>query len=537
MRKFKICKDQPEVYISKSDDILFQAIFNDSPEAIFLLDGSDFRIFECNRKAIELFQADARMNLINLQSFKLYESEPAGFSKEMIINEIARNGEYKQELAFKTLKGNIFWGSISKKKVRFNGETVIILRIKQIIDYIKAAETLATLIKNTSKLTGELFLSKLIGLLASTFETKYSYIARLSDGGNRQAETIKFWSDNKEGKNFVFNYDVTPCVNVLNGYITFYPQHLQEMFPGDQLITSMGIESYIGAPIYNNNEKPMGMLVLMDDKPMQEKPNSRYILSIFASRAGAELERINAEELLRKQTQELLMLNAMKDKFLKITAHDLKNPFSSIMGFSELLRKEIKKYNKSKIREMVNIIDDSVKYSCTILENLSAWSRMQRDVLPCKPEKIDINEIFDSNIEYFNNYAQRKNITAVNKIKKEIYVFADFRMLDTIIKNLLSNSIKFTNRNGHVFVDAVQNNDNIEIIVRDTGTGMDAKEINEIMAEGQDMPEPRIKDEPGSGLGLIICKCFIRNNNGRLWIESEPGKGTSVHFTLPASKY
>jgi len=278
------------------------------------------------------------------------------------------------------------------------------------------------------------------------------------------------------------------------------------------------------------------MLVLMDDKPMKEKPNSRYILSIFASRAGAELERIHAEELLRKQTQELIMLNAMKDKFLKITAHDLKNPFSSIMGFSELLRRKVMNYNKNKIREMVNIIDDSVKYSCTILENLSAWSKMQRDVVPYKPEKIDIREIIDINIDYYINYARRKSISAVNNVKKGIFALADIKMLDTIIKNLLSNSIKFTNKNGRISIDALKNNDNIEIIVSDSGTGMNKKEIKKIMAEGTDMPVSRIRDEAGSGLGLIICKDFSKKNNGRLWIESEPGKGTDVHFTLPACK-
>jgi PAS domain S-box-containing protein len=535
MRKFKIYKDQLEVHELKSD-ILFQAIFNDSPEAIFLLDGNDFKITECNRKAIELFQADVRLNLINLESFKLYESEPAEFSKEMMIKEIGRGHEHKQELALKTLKGNIFWGSISEKKVQLNGETVIILRVKQVIDYIEAAETLATLIKNTSKLTGDPLLRKLTGLLASTFETKYCYIAKVSDSDKHQAETIKFWSNNLEGKNFVFNYNVTPCANVLKGYITFYPRNLQEMFPEDQLMATMGIESFVGAPIYNNSENPMGMLVLMDDKPMKEKPNSRYILSIFASRAGAELERIHAEELLRKQTQELIMLNAMKDKFLKITAHDLKNPFSSIMGFSELLRRKVMNYNKNKIREMVNIIDDSVKYSCTILENLSAWSKMQRDVVPYKPEKIDIREIIDINIDYYISYARRKSISAVNNVKKGIFALADIKMLDTIIKNLLSNSIKFTNKNGRISIDALKNNDNIEIIVSDSGTGMNKKEIKKIMAEGTDMPVSRIRDEAGSGLGLIICKDFSKKNNGRLWIESEPGKGTDVHFTLPACK-
>jgi signal transduction histidine kinase len=536
MRNYKIYKDQSGVYELKSSDILFHAVFDDSPEAIFLLDGSDFKIFECNKTAIELFQADSKADLLNLESFRLYNSEPASFSKKIIIKEISKGGEYKQELTFRTLKNNIFWGSISEKKVQLNGQMIIILRIKKIIEYIKAAETLATLIKNTSKLTGELYLRKLTELLSNTFETKYSYIARILDNSKYQAETIKFWSGNAIGNNFVFDYNGTPCANVMKGYITFYPQNLQEMFPGDKLIAGMGIESFIGAPIYNSKEKPMGMLVLMDDKPMQEKPNSRYILSIFASRAGAELERIHAEELLKKQTNELMRLNLMKDKFLKITAHDLKNPFNSIMGFSELLRREIKNYSKDKIQEMVDIIDDSAKYSCAILENLTAWSKIQRDVLTFKPEKIDFRKISDYHINYFKNYTARKNLSISNNIKKEIFIYADIDMVNTIVRNLISNAIKFTGKNGKICLGASRNCESIEVYIQDTGIGMNKKQIKAIqMTEAGDIKSHN-KENVGSGLGLIICRDFIKRNGGRIWIESEVGKGTKVHFTIPVAK-
>ncbi len=534
MRNFKIYKDQSGFYELKSTDILFHAVFDDSPEAIFLLDGNDFRIFECNRTAVELFQADNKTDLLNLQSFNLYNSEPAEFSKEIIIKKINKGGEYKQELTFRTLKKNIFWGSISKKKVQLNGQMIIILRIKKIIEYIKAAEMLATLIKNTSKLTGELYLRKLTELLANTFETKYSYIARILDNEKYRAETIKFWSDNAISNNFVFNYNGTPCANVMKGYITFYPQNLQEMFPEDQLIAGMGIESFIGAPIYNCKEKPMGMLVLMDDKPMQEKPNSRYILSIFASRAGAELERIYAEELLKKQTQELMRLSVMKDKFLKITAHDLKNPFNAIMGFSELLRKEIKHYNKTRIQEMVNIIDDSVKCSCTILENLTAWSKIQRDVLTFKPGKIDFRKISDYHINYFKNYATRKSLSISNNIKKEVFIYADSNMVNTIVRNLISNAIKFTGKNGKISIGARQNCENTEVIIKDTGIGMNKKDIKAVRMTEASNIKSLTEKETESGLGLIICRDFIKRNGGRIWIESEVGKGTKVHFTLPS---
>ena len=536
MRKFKVYSNQLEVTESRSDDILFQAVFNDSPEAIFLLNYKDFTIYDCNNKAVELFQADSKLDLINLQSFNLYNSEPVEFSKNIIIQEINNGSEYKQELALKSLKGNVFWGSISKKILQHNEEKIIILRINKVIDYIKAAETLATLLKNTSKVTGELYFKKITELLATTFETKYCYVAKISDRNKCQAETIKFWSDNSEGKNFVFNYTNTPCENVINGYITFYPQNLQEMFPKDQFIANMGIESFIGAPIYYSNEEPMGMLVLMDDKEMQEKPNSRYVLSVFASRAGAELKRMNAEELLRKKTQELIKVNAMKDRFLKITAHDLKNPFNSIMGFSELLRRKIKNTRKDKIQKMVNIIDDSVKQTCSILDNLSDWSKTQRDVISFSPEKVDIAEISENISDYYKNYAQSKEIKIYSNINKNTYAYADNYMVKAIFRNLISNAVKYSNKKGNVTIDASVKDNNIEIEITDTGIGIDKTNIKELFRIDEKIIRPGTANESGSGVGLIICKDFIKRNNGSLSIDSVVNKGTKIHFTLPRFK-
>lgn len=536
MRKFKVYNNQLEVNELKIEDVLFQAIFNNSPEAIFLLNGKDFTIYECNSKAVKLFQADSKLDLVNLQSFSLYNSEPVEFSKKIIIQEINNGSEYKQELAFRTLKGNVFWGSVSKKMLVVDGEQIIILRINKVIDYIKAAETLATLIKNTSKVTGELYLRKLTELLANTFETKYCYIAKIIDRKKTQAETVKFWSDTSEGNNFVFDYKGTPCVNVLNGYITYYPQNLQEMFPEDQFIANMGIESFIGAPIFNSNEEPMGMLVLMDDKMMQEKPNSRYILSVFASRVGAELERMNAEELLREQTEELIQVNKMKDKFLKITAHDLIDPFNTIMGFSDLLRRKIKRTGKDKIQKMVNIIDDSVKSSYSILENLSDWSKTHRDVMPFEPGKADLAEISALVVDYYSNYSQSKDIILINNIKKNTFVYADEYMVNSVFRNLVSNAIKFTDRKGRVTIDAVIKDKNIEIVISDTGTGIEKSEIKQLFRVKDKDIKQGTAGERGSGLGLIICKDFIERNTGSLSIDSAVDKGTTVRFTLPLFK-
>ncbi len=185
---------------------------------------------------------------------------------------------------------------------------------------------------------------------------------------------------------------------------------------------------------------------------------------------------------------------------------------------------------------MVNIIDDSVKYSCTILENLTAWSKIQRDVLTSKPEKIDLRKISDYHINYFKNYATRKSLSICNNIKKEVFIYADNDMVNTIVRNLISNAVKFTDKKGKISVRARQNCENTEFIVQDTGKGMNKNDITAIQKAASSDIKSLTEKETESGLGLIICMDFIKRNGGRMWIESEAGKGTKVHFTLPSEK-
>ena len=226
----------------------------------------------------------------------------------------------------------------------------------------------------------------------------------------------------------------------------------------------------------------------------------------------------------------------LKDRFLKITAHDLKNPFNSIMGFSELLRRKIKNTRKDKIQKMVNIIDDSVKQTCSILDNLSDWSKTQRDVISFSPEKVDIAEISENISDYYKNYAQSKEIKIYSNINKNTYAYADNYMVKAIFRNLISNAVKYSNKKGNVTIDASVKDNNIEIEITDTGIGIDKTNIKELFRIDEKIIRPGTANESGSGVGLIICKDFIKRNNGSLSIDSVVNKGTKIYFTLPLFK-
>ncbi|HJX70365.1 MAG TPA: histidine kinase dimerization/phospho-acceptor domain-containing protein, partial [Bacteroidales bacterium] len=398
MRRYKIIEQQKYSRNSYDSNSLFMSIFDDSPDAIFILDPYDFQILDCNKKASELFQAVDKDDFNNLQSFNLYGSEPVEFSKKNFIQETQKGKEYVQELNFRTFNNNIFWGKLSQKLIEVEGNKLVILRINKIIDYNRTSEVLDTLIKHTSRETGKSFFKALTRLLASAFEARYVMIARLKDGTVNSAESVEFYAGDAPAENFEFRLNNGPFSNLMNGYISYYPNDLKELFPGYQLIENLGIESFLGAPVFDRDGIVNGMLVIMDDKPMQERLNSRNILSIFAARTGAEMERLIMEDELRSRLEELDKSNLGKDKFLQIIAHDLKNPFHTILGYCELLRKKIDLYDKSKIKEFVNIIDLSVRSNYALLDNLTEWSKVQRGIIKFSPEKVDLyNVILDAN--------------------------------------------------------------------------------------------------------------------------------------------
>jgi len=304
MRNYKLYTDQFHLSIINGHDALFRAVFDESPDAIFLLNPVSFQVVDCNSKALNLFQAEEKIEFAGKDAFSLYDAEPVEFSKNIFIETINSGMEHSQELAFRSLKGNIFWGRCSIRKVEAKGGPIIVFRVRRVVDYMKTAEMLATLVKQTSKATGYDFFSVLTELLSKAFGVCTAMIVKICPETNT-ASSIHCWHKSQSIDNMKFELDTSVSLNVLRGYPTFYPCNLKEMFPEDKIIRQLGIESYMGTPVFDVSGAVIGLLILMDDKPMEEIPNSRYVLSIFASRAGAELERLQVEESYKKQIREL----------------------------------------------------------------------------------------------------------------------------------------------------------------------------------------------------------------------------------------
>ncbi|NPD48258.1 PAS domain-containing protein [Lentimicrobium sp. S6] len=249
-------------------------------------------------------------------------------------------------------------------------------------------------------------------------------------------------------------------------------------------------------------------------------------------------ERKQAEQTLKESEQKLREINAEKDKFFSIIAHDLKSPFNGIMGFSQLLIEQVQKEDYDGIEKYAGIILDSSQRAVDLLMNLMEWARSQTGRMEFTPEYLKIADLCNETVDLLRPIAGQKYITIKKEIPNKAIAFADKAMISTVIRNLVSNAIKFTQSGGEIVVSAHEKSGELIISVSDTGVGIPKDRLEKLFILSESYSTSGTNNEKGTGLGLILCKEFIEKNGGRIWVESDPdrksGAGGSIfYFTIP----
>lgn len=242
------------------------------------------------------------------------------------------------------------------------------------------------------------------------------------------------------------------------------------------------------------------------------------------------LKKLNTK--LSETINELEIANAAKDKFFRIIAHDLKNPFHSILGLSELLLSNTQTSNYEEIKQMASIIYQSTEDAYKLLENLLAWSMTQTNSIPFDPQKNAVQKILNEAINLTNSSANSKNISVTYNMDENTIIYADVNMLSTILRNLIGNAIKFTGKEGKIQITVVQNPNETLFTVSDTGIGIAANIIDKLFKIEEKFSIPDTDAQTGTGLGLLLCKEFVEKHNGKIWVESEPSRGSDFKFTI-----
>lgn len=247
------------------------------------------------------------------------------------------------------------------------------------------------------------------------------------------------------------------------------------------------------------------------------------------------VKNLEQKRVIENQKKELIIANETKDKFFSIIAHDLRGPIGSLVNMFELLEDENLFTEKEK-KEAEIAMKKSTKSTYDLLENLLRWSRLQNGTIEFNPENINCFDIVEQCFRLLNNTSKNKKILLINNITKDIVAYADKEMITTVIRNLISNAIKFTNENGLIELNADKKDNFIFISVKDNGVGIENKNIPKLFIINEKLSNIGTFGEKGTGLGLILCKEFVEKNNGQIWVESEVDKGSKFIFTIPVRK-
>ncbi|MEI7501607.1 MAG: PAS domain S-box protein, partial [Bacteroidota bacterium] len=245
-------------------------------------------------------------------------------------------------------------------------------------------------------------------------------------------------------------------------------------------------------------------------------------------------ERKQAEAEIKRKNEELVLLNAAKDKFFSIISHDLRSPFSAFLGLTRVMVDDLPSMRLDEIQKIALAMRNSATNLFRFLENLLDWSRMEQGLIPFNPETQRLLPIVNESLKMVMEPAKTKGIEISLNIPEELEIFADINLLQTVIRNLVSNAVKFTTKGGSVSVSAkASDNNSVELSIRDTGIGMNPEMIADLFRLDVQTNRRGTENEPSSGLGLLLCKDFVEKHGGKLWVESEEGKGSTFYFSLP----
>lgn len=292
------------------------------------------------------------------------------------------------------------------------------------------------------------------------------------------------------------------------------------------------------------DEPSLGGVFMVSTTPLTGRDGS-IIGSVHIARDITS--RKKAEEKLQEYNRELEELNATKDKFFSVIAHDLKSPFQGLLGFTDLLMDDFEGLQRNEIKHYVSNIRNASYNTYSLLENLLEWSRIQSGRMQLNPVSLNLSDEISETIEVLKSNAIRKGINLVNRIEKKLVIFADQNMIKSVIQNLLSNAIKFSHSRSQVIIsseirpltylhkthECSCERQCVSISVQDFGVGIPQEALQQLFSLTHHHTTIGTDNEPGTGLGLILCKEMIQRHGGELTVDSKPGEGSTVTFTLP----
>lgn len=266
---------------------------------------------------------------------------------------------------------------------------------------------------------------------------------------------------------------------------------------------------------------------------VKDNSNNKLIWSIVQDIS----ERKRVEEEILSKNKDLFELNASKDKFFSIIAHDLRSPFNGFLGLTKLMAENINSFSISELKDISEAIQKSATNLFELLENLLEWSRMQRGAIAFNPENFNLYYLVKQNIEIQLENFKVKQIAISNFVPDDIVLNGDVPMINTVLRNFISNALKFTHKGGSIEIGVnLLENSLVEVFVKDTGTGIEEEIVTKLFRVDEKVSTNGTEGESSTGLGLLLCSDFIKKHNGEIRVESKVNQGSTFSFTLPIGK-
>ncbi|MDZ7764179.1 MAG: ATP-binding protein [Melioribacteraceae bacterium] len=529
--------------ILEESEETYKAIFDNSSDGMFLLDNV---FVDCNEAVCSLFNCEKSDIVGKTPSVFSPEFQPDGqssltASREKI--EKAKNGEAQRFYwQHKRKDGSLFDAEVSLSLVTIRGNEVVFAIVRDI-----------TKRKQDENIREALYQISEAAFTASDMKSLYN---KIHDAVSTLMPAINFYiaihDDKTDMLSFPYmvdEFDPPYEPHKLGRGLTEYVLRTGEAILVDEeldlKLRDSGEVDMVGTPTLiwlgvplKVEGKTIGVIVVQDYHNADTYGETeKQILVFVAEQIAQVVERKRNAEAIKKFSEELKELNTTKDKFFSIIAHDLKNPFITILGFSDILLSDYNELQDEERKYYITEMDKSAKLSHNLLQNLLQWSRAQTGRIDYNPKKIDLAEIINENFQLVNNTAGEKGIRLKHHLDKSLFVFADEDMLNTVLRNLLTNAIKFSNQKSEIEVKAEAfDEDYIEVSVADSGVGMNNEILKNLFTLDTTNSKPGTSGETGTGLGLILCKEFVEKHGGKIRVDSKPEEGSTFSFTLPKGK-
>jgi len=510
-------------------------------------------IWEHANEGMRITDAEGKILMVN-DAFCRMVRKPAGelIGSEFTIVFSAENQEaisrYKDKFKLNRIvprfeteielwDGAKFWFSIFSSYIEWDDGKKVLLSVFRDVTEAKKSEIIQNVIFEINNAIYEIYdfkklLAKIHHTLSKIVSTESFFIALY----NKENDTIDIpYSIDQDGVR-----NNLPIKDTFTGYViktkdsllVDEEESMAMVTAGEAKIVGKPSKIWLGVPIKIKDEV-FGVVVIQDYHDRNAIGIEQQVMIEYVSdQIGLALERIISRRKLVSSEKMLREANDAKDRFFSIISHDLRNPFITLDSFLKILSEDYDDFSESEKKEYLNILYKTSQRTLSLLDNLLTWSRSQRGVIKLKKERVNLKKLSEDSIAALIETASRKKIEILQLLDENIYLTVDIFMIGTVIRNLVSNAIKFTEPGGTITISASDEKGGISLIISDTGIGMTEKTISELFRVDISHTSLGTSNEEGTGLGLILCKDFTEKNNGTIKVESSPGNGSKfiLHF-------